>query len=99
MVSGGWLVGCEICKCPPHKTASHLYLTPFYSSLLPKVPDGKPQNQFALEERFMNAAYAMDVIYETHAAWAALMKGAAYSPLAPNTTLHVPLPVYTCPRP
>ena len=40
-----------------------------------KVPDGKPENKFALDERFMNAAYAMDIIYETHASWAALMKG------------------------
>ena len=40
-----------------------------------KVPDGKPQNQFALDEHFMNAAYAYDVIYETHEAWAALIEG------------------------
>lgn len=36
-----------------------------------KVPDGKPQNSFGLEERCMPAAYAKNIIVETQALWAA----------------------------
>jgi inorganic pyrophosphatase len=31
-----------------------------------KIPDGKPPNEFALGEQFMNRAYALGVIHETH---------------------------------
>jgi inorganic pyrophosphatase len=35
-----------------------------------KLPEGKPLNAFALEERAMPAAYAAKVVADTHAAWA-----------------------------
>ena len=38
-----------------------------------KIPDGKPENKFGLEERCMPAAYAMGVIEETHHAWQKLV--------------------------
>ncbi len=40
-----------------------------------KIPDGKPENQFGLEERCMSAEYAMSVVAETHEAWRALVLG------------------------
>ena len=40
-----------------------------------KIPDGKPPNVFGLEERFMNKAYAMDVIKECNHAWKELITG------------------------
>lgn len=40
-----------------------------------KIPDGKPPNVFGLDERCMNAAYAMEVIEETHSAWKHLVSG------------------------
>eukprot|EP00455_Lapot_gusevi_P039927 TRINITY_DN4494_c0_g1_i1.p1 TRINITY_DN4494_c0_g1~~TRINITY_DN4494_c0_g1_i1.p1 ORF type:complete len:264 (-),score=47.93 TRINITY_DN4494_c0_g1_i1:135-926(-) len=40
-----------------------------------KIPDGKPPNQFALNEQFMNQAYACDVIEETHQSWKKLVSG------------------------
>ena len=40
-----------------------------------KIPDGKPANKFALDEKFMNRAYALGVVHETHQAWAKLVKG------------------------
>lgn len=40
-----------------------------------KTTDGKPQNVFGFEERFLDVGYAHKVIWETHAAWAALCKG------------------------
>lgn len=40
-----------------------------------KVPDGKPENKFALEERCMPAGYAMHVIEETHHSWVKLVSG------------------------
>jgi len=42
-----------------------------------KIPDGKPANEFALGEQFMNRAYALGVVHETHRAWARLIKGNA----------------------
>jgi hypothetical protein len=42
-----------------------------------KIPDGKPPNEFALGEQFMNRAYALGVVHETHRAWARLVKGNA----------------------
>mmetsp|Transcript_110243 Transcript_110243/g.321057 ORF Transcript_110243/g.321057 Transcript_110243/m.321057 type:complete len:320 (+) Transcript_110243:44-1003(+) len=38
-----------------------------------KIPDGKPPNVFGLQERFMNASYAMNVVSETHDAWKELV--------------------------
>lgn len=40
-----------------------------------KVPDGKPENKFAFEERFMDRAFCLQVMHETHRAWARLVKG------------------------
>ena len=40
-----------------------------------KIPDGKPENKFGLEERCMNATYAMSVVDETHEAWKTLVRG------------------------
>jgi len=40
-----------------------------------KIPDGKPPNEFALNEECMNAAYAMSVIDETHHSWKELVSG------------------------
>jgi len=42
-----------------------------------KIPDGKPPNTFALGERFMDRAYALSVVHETHRAWARLVRGNA----------------------
>lgn len=39
-----------------------------------KVPDGKPENRFGLDERFMDKKYAMTVIKETHEAWKQLVE-------------------------
>ena len=39
-----------------------------------KVPDGKPENKFGLDERFMDKHYAMTVIKETHEAWKQLVE-------------------------
>ena len=40
-----------------------------------KIPDGKPPNKFALDEKFMSCSYALGVVHETHQAWAKLVKG------------------------
>jgi len=39
-----------------------------------KIPDGKPENRFALGERFMGVKYTMRVIREMHEAWKRLIK-------------------------
>ena len=36
-----------------------------------KLPEGKPLNAFAMDERALSAAYAHDVVHQTHKAWAA----------------------------
>jgi len=38
-----------------------------------KIPDGKPENQFAFSGEAKNKKYAMDVINETHQAWRRLI--------------------------
>lgn len=40
-----------------------------------KVPEGKKQNSFALNERFQEPDYALHVIQETHTAWSSLLAG------------------------
>lgn len=40
-----------------------------------KIPDGKPPNTFALGEQFMDKAYAVKIIEETHHAWELLITG------------------------
>ena len=39
-----------------------------------KIPDGKPPNKFALDERCMGAKYAHKVIHETHTFWCDLVQ-------------------------
>ena len=43
-----------------------------------KVPEGKPRNAFGLGERAMPRDYAMRVVADTHAAWAAAYGGQAH---------------------
>ena len=38
-----------------------------------KTVDGKPANEFGLDERAMDKAYTMAVVEETHAFWQALI--------------------------
>lgn len=40
-----------------------------------KIPDGKPPNQFGLDEKFMDKSYAFDVIKECNQAWKELITG------------------------
>jgi hypothetical protein len=40
-----------------------------------KIPDGKPENQFAFSGEAKNKKYAMEVIHETHNAWRRLING------------------------
>lgn len=40
-----------------------------------KVPDGKPENKFALDEKFMDKKYATAIVHETHGAWKKLLSG------------------------
>jgi len=42
-----------------------------------KTPDGKPMNEFALEEKAMGKEYAMGVINETHDFWKQLTASGA----------------------
>jgi len=54
-----------------------------------KIPDGKPENQFAFSGECKNKKYATDVIRETNEAWKDLMNGADPSSkiVLSNTTL------------
>lgn len=40
-----------------------------------KIPDGKPENQFAFSGECKNKKYANDVVRETHEAWLKLIDG------------------------
>lgn len=40
-----------------------------------KIPDGKPENQFAFNGEAKNAEFAINVVAETHKFWEGLMKG------------------------
>jgi inorganic pyrophosphatase len=40
-----------------------------------KVPDGKPENQFAFGGQAKDKSYALGVIQETHEAWRKLVSG------------------------
>ena len=46
-----------------------------------KIPDGKPPNKFALEERCMPRAYAHGVIRDTHAAYRDLLQSGGHEGL------------------
>lgn len=38
-----------------------------------KIPDGKPENQFAFNGEAKNAAYATNIVTETHNFWKSLI--------------------------
>ncbi|KAF8948281.1 Inorganic pyrophosphatase [Haplosporangium gracile] len=40
-----------------------------------KIPDGKPENQFAFSGEAKNKKYALDIVKETHETWERLIKG------------------------
>jgi len=40
-----------------------------------KIPDGKPENQFAFSGEAKNKKYALEIILETHEAWRRLING------------------------
>ena len=40
-----------------------------------KIPDGKPENQFAFSGEAKNRKYALDIIRETHESWKKLVEG------------------------
>lgn len=40
-----------------------------------KIPDGKPENQFAFSGEAKNKKYALDIIRETHESWKQLISG------------------------
>ncbi|VEU33356.1 unnamed protein product [Pseudo-nitzschia multistriata] len=40
-----------------------------------KIPDGKPPNTFGLDEKFMNKAYALEIMAECNHAWKELISG------------------------
>jgi len=42
-----------------------------------KIPDGKPPNEFGLDEKCMHRSYAMQIVGETHHAWRRLVTTAA----------------------
>ncbi|KAG0025658.1 Inorganic pyrophosphatase [Podila clonocystis] len=41
-----------------------------------KIPDGKPENNFAFNGKAKNKAYATEIVHETHEAWKRLISGA-----------------------
>jgi len=55
-----------------------------------KVPDGKPENKFGLDEKFMNREYAMGVVHETHGFWRALIAGDSDSASDSDSDLELP---------
>jgi len=52
------------------RSISTCYLLRIY-----KIPDGKPENQFAFSGEAKNKKYAMEIIHETHEAWRRLING------------------------
>ena len=40
-----------------------------------KIPDGKPENQFAFSSEAKNKKYATEIIHECHEAWRRLVSG------------------------
>ncbi|KAG0224407.1 Inorganic pyrophosphatase [Actinomortierella wolfii] len=58
-----------------------------------KIPDGKPENQFAFSGEAKNKKYATEVVHETHEAWKRLISGSipskseAYDIQVANTTV------------
>ncbi|CAN0292757.1 unnamed protein product [Ectocarpus sp. 6 AP-2014] len=52
-----------------------------------KVPDGKPENKFALDERCMGRSYAMKVVSECHLAWRNLVGKAELGEVKSNLSV------------
>lgn len=52
-----------------------------------KVPDGKPENKFALEEKCMGRSYAMKVVSECHMAWRNLVGKAELGEVKSNLSV------------
>lgn len=52
-----------------------------------KVPDGKPENKFALDERCMGRPYAMKVVSECHIAWRNLVGKAEQGDVKSNLSV------------
>jgi len=50
-------------------------ISTFYLLRIYKIPDGKPENQFAFSGEAKNKKYAMEIIHETHEAWRRLING------------------------
>nr|AEI91122.1 inorganic pyrophosphatase [Rhipicephalus microplus] len=57
-----------------------------------KIPDGKPENQFAFNGEAKNKEFAEKVIAETHEFWKALVQRFDTSPLNCFTTVHTGSP-------
>jgi len=47
----------------------------FLSHSIYKIPDGKPENQFAFSGEAKNKKYATAIIHECHEAWRRLISG------------------------
>lgn len=60
------------------------YIFPFRSY---KVPDGKPENKFALDEKCMGRTYAMKVVSECHIAWRNLVGKAELGEVRSNLSV------------
>lgn len=52
-----------------------------------KVPDGKPENKFALDEKCMGRQYAMKVVSECHMAWRNLLGKAEQGDVKSNLSV------------
>lgn len=58
-----------------------------------KIPDGKPENQFAFSGEAKNKKYATEIIHECHEAWRRLMSGESPSKTASyDLSMYVPGP-------
>ncbi|XP_037521279.1 uncharacterized protein LOC119398405 isoform X2 [Rhipicephalus sanguineus] len=57
-----------------------------------KIPDGKPENQFAFNGEAKNKEFAEEVIAETHDFWKALVQRSDTSPLNCSNTIHTGSP-------
>lgn len=58
-----------------HVTSVCTNIKSLFSHKLFQVPDGKPENKFGLDEKFMDKAYALDIIKECNQSWKELITG------------------------
>ena len=63
-----------------------VFASPFWHNSY-KVPDGKPENKFALEEKCMGRSYAMKVVSECHMAWRNLVGKAEQGEVKSNLSV------------